>query len=494
MFRAAVSWLALALVIGIITFSSLATADDPQPRKAPEKPDHPKPATVKVEKGPLTAAVTLKGLTEPKQAAELSVRLKAWSGPLLVARAVAHGTAVKAGDVLIEFDTDKIDQALRDARQERDLAELNIRQAEEELPVLERQLPIDLAAAERGEAHAREDLKRFTDIEKPFTLLAADFEIRVVNYYLDDAKEELKQLQKMYRNKDLTEETEEIILKRYRQRVEQAEFYVKQIKLLVEKSLKVDLPRREQTVEENAAKAALALEKSRTIQPLTIRQKKLALAKVRYDNDRAKERLRELEQDRAALTIKAAADGLAYYGRYVRGQWMISAGSQGPKILRGGPVESGEVLLTLVSPQAQTVRAEVEEKDMAGLKPGLTGNLTPTAAPDNKVPARLTTLAPAPLNGKYEVHFEAVGGAGGKLLPGMACSIRVITARKDKALSVPASAVFREEGDDEERYVYRPVGSGKPEKRKVKVGLTYGDHLEILDGLAEGDEILAAKP
>jgi len=328
MSRAPVSWLALALVIGIIAIPPLAAADDPQPKKSPDKSDHPKPATVKVEKGPLTAAVTLKGLTEAKHAAELSVRLKAWSGPLLVAKAVAHGTAVKAGEVLIEFDTDKIDHALRDARQERDLAELNIRQAEEELPVLERQLPIDLAAAERGDTQAREDLKRFTDIEKPFALLAADFELRVVNYYLEDAKDELKQLQKMYRNKDLTEETEEIILKRYRQRVEQMEFYVKQEKLLIEKILKVDLPRREQTVIENAAKAALNLEKSRNVQPLTVRQKALALAKLRYDNDRAKERLRELEQDRAAMTVKAAADGLAYHGRYVRGQWLVSAGSK----------------------------------------------------------------------------------------------------------------------------------------------------------------------
>ena len=41
-------------------------------------------------------------------------------------------------------------------------------------------------------------------------------------------------------------------------------------------------------------------------------------------------------------------------------------------------------------------------------------------------------------------------------------------------------------------YVYLP--GEKPKKRTVKTGLVAGDKTEIVEGLAEGEEILAAKP
>jgi hypothetical protein len=44
--------------------------------------------------------------------------------------------------------------------------------------------------------------------------------------------------------------------------------------------------------------------------------------------------------------------------------------------------------------------------------------------------------------------------------------------------------------------VYLPAKSDKeqPQKRAVRVGLTSGERVEILEGLAEGEAILASKP
>jgi multidrug efflux pump subunit AcrA (membrane-fusion protein) len=100
-------------------------------------------------------------------------------------------------------------------------------------------------------------------------------------------------------------------------------------------------------------------------------------------------------------------------------------------------------------------------------------------------------VSAAPLGGKFEVRFDLEGAAEG-LVPGMTASVRVVTARKEDALSVPASAVFTDD-DGETRYVYL-AGKGKPEKRTVKVGITAGDRVEIVEGLAEGDAILPTKP
>jgi multidrug efflux pump subunit AcrA (membrane-fusion protein) len=90
---------------------------------------------------------------------------------------------------------------------------------------------------------------------------------------------------------------------------------------------------------------------------------------------------------------------------------------------------------------------------------------------------------------RVEPDGEAVDG----LVPGMTCSVRFVTARKERTLTVPAASVFTDEAEDV-KYVYRPVKGGKPEKRTVKVGPASGERVEIVDGLAEGDEILASKP
>ena len=496
MFRRYAPWLALAAAAGVLIVTRPTAADSPLADANDTKPAGPapvKPGTVTVERGPVAAVVTLKGVVQSEQATELSVRPKSWSGPLLVKHAVEHGTPVTTGEVVVEFDPEKLDLAIRDARQERDLAAIAIRQAEAELPLLEKQLPLDLATAERQSKQAVEDLTRFLEVDRPLAEESAAFMVKSAAFYLDYAKEELAQLRKMYRDKDLTEETERIILKRYEHTVAMEEYYLKQTKIRSEQELKVHLPRREKEAREAVEKTALALARARDVQPVAVRQKHLALAKLRYDEAKAKERLADLEADRAALTVRAPADGLAYYGRYVRGQWAVPAGPQGPPLLGVGPVNPGDVFMTIVAPNKLVVWADVEEKEMPGLKPGLAGRLTPTADPDHKRPAKLARLAAAPQGGKFAVRIEPDGDTPDGLVPGMTCSVRFVTARKEGALTVPTSAVFDDDAEDA-KYVYRPVKGGKPEKRAVKVGLTSGDRVEIVDGLAEGDEVLASKP
>ncbi|HEY1378466.1 MAG TPA: HlyD family efflux transporter periplasmic adaptor subunit, partial [Gemmataceae bacterium] len=425
----------------------------------------------------------------------LSVRPKAWSGPLLVKHAVEHGTPVTAGEVVVQFDTEKLDLAVRDARQERDLADVAIRQAEAELPLLEKQLPLDVETAERQSKQAAEDLARFLETDRPLAEESAAFMVKSATFYLNYAKEELDQLRKMYRDKDVTEETERIILKRYEYMVEMEEFFLKETKIQTQQALKVHLPRREKEAREAVEKTALALARARDVQPLAVRQKHLALAKLRYDQAKAAERLADLEADRAALTVRAPADGLAYFGRYVRGQWIVPAGPQGPPLSGVGPVNPGDVFLTILSPSKLVVRADAEEKELPGLKPGLAGRLAPTADPDRKRPAKLARVAAAPQGGKFEVRIEPDGEKADGLVPGMTCAVRFVTVRREGALTVPASAVSDDDAEDA-KVVYLPAKSDKeqPQKRAVRVGLTSGERVEILEGLAEGEAILASKP
>lgn len=483
-------WLLLAVAIGAFVTAHNSSADDPPAKGKDAKPSPPAPATVRVEKGPLTAAVTLKGVVQGEKVTEVAVKLKAWAGPLVVKQAAEHGQSVKAGDTVLRFDSEKLDLVIRDAKQDRELAELAIKQAELELPILERQLPLDLATAEREAKQTKDDLKKFIDHDRPQAVSAAEFNLKAATFGLEFATDELKQLQKMYRDKDLTEETEELILKRYKFGVESAQFRLRQAKAQTDQTLKTDLPRKEQTAKDAVEKAELALARARDVQPLVVRQKKLALAKLKYEDAKAKDRLADLEQDRAALTVKSPADGRVYHGRYVRGQWTAPSG---PGLLPGGATPAGEVLISVVGAGKLSVRAEAEEKELPGLKTDLAGRVTPTAFPDARVAAKVARISAAPQAGKFELVADLTGDAPAGLVPGMTCTIRLVTANKDSALTVPATAVGEDDVDGS-RFVYRPKSGGKPQKVAVKVGLTVGDRVEILDGLSEGDEILATKP
>ena len=129
----------------------------------------------------------------------------------------------------------------------------------------------------------------------------------------------------MYRSKDLTEETEEIILRRQRFQVEIGEFYLKEAELHRDQTLKIDLPRQEQRVRENAVKQAIDLEKARALLPLNLNQKRLALAKLKHDQAKAAEKLADLRRTEMTMTVHAPADGLVYYGRAERGHWSAAA-------------------------------------------------------------------------------------------------------------------------------------------------------------------------
>lgn len=492
------TWLILAFALGSVFFIRTSAAEDPQNKdKDKEKAKLPdgdalKPSTVKVEKGPFTFAVVLKGIILSEEATEFSVRPKTWTGQLVIRKAVDHGSTVKAGDILVEFETEKLDREIRDAKQERDLAQLAIRLAEQELPILEKQGPIDLANAERDFKEATEDMKRFIEIDRKVFIQSAEFMVKSANFSAEYAKDELKQLQKMYRDKDLTEETEQMILKRYKFSVESADLHALLAKIESEFTLKIELPRREQALKAAVEKAEIALSKAREVQPLMLQQKRLTLAHLRYEEVKAKEHLAELELDRAALTVKAPADGLAYHGRFINGQLTSPGGSQGSAPLGNSPITPGDVFLTVVSTSKLTIRTEVEEKELSGLKPGLAGRFTPTAFPDKKLPCELIRVTPAPREGKFDVRIK-MNGKTENLVPGMTGSVRLVIAQKKSALTVPSSAVFEDTAEDI-FYVYVPTKDGKHEKKTVKVGITSGDRTEILEGLAAGDEILESKP
>ncbi|MBU6222725.1 MAG: HlyD family efflux transporter periplasmic adaptor subunit [Planctomycetes bacterium] len=435
--------------------------------------------------------MTAKGAFEPVEYAVVEFRPDAWAQPLEILRVVPHGSLVNAGDPLVEFDTEKLDRAIADLKVELALGEKALEIARKEVPAAEALHPLEMAEAERQARVAAEDLARFLAVDKAAAEEQSRFTVRAAEERLKYAREELGQLERMYKDKDLTEETEEMILQRTRFDVVQAEQSLKRIMENSEETLLLSIPRREVEARRAAEKAAITLEKAKATLPMQLAQKKLALAKQEHERAESLRRLSELEADRAAATLRSPRAGMVYYGRFREGTWSTTAVAA--KAVVGQVTPPGELDFTVLDPARLQFRAKLEEKDLHLLATGLAGRVEVTGYPDADVPVTLGPFLPVPRDAAFEGVFAVAAREGGpKLLPGMTGSVRCVVAKRPEAVTVPSSCVFRD--DDGSRYVFTIGADGKPVKKPVKAGLSSGGRTEILEGIAAGDRVRPSKP
>lgn len=494
-------WIRIVPLVAVLAFAcGLAAAFDDPPAKDAKKPEAAKvtkPPTHKVEKAPFRIELALKGVFETSALTEVSVHFEGWNppmAPLVVVSAVEPGTKVKKGEVLIKLDTERIDKYIRDLEADQRLAELALKQMEVELAALEKTTPLDMAAADRTKKLTDEDWKRFNEVDKPFAEESVKMQNKMQHQMLEYAQEELKQLEKMYRTKDLTEETEEIILKRQRNEIEFYNFIVKQADVRKDQFFAFDLPRRIERLKEEVERIRLNWDKSKITLPMQLEKTKLAFEKAKYERARATERLANIKADRELFVVRAPADGIVYYGRCSQGQFS-TAGSLLSRLQKGGIIQADEIVMTIVQPRPLFVRASADEKECQQISSGMNCKIVPTAAPDTKLDGKIERVSATPTSpGSFDVRASVdVGDA--KVYPGMACTVKLTPYLREEAMAVPGSCVFSDELDEDKMYVYLyQAGPGKFEKKTVTVGKKSGGKTEIVSGLKAGDEIALTKP
>lgn len=450
------------------------------------------PATLVVRKAPFKIEVTASGVFEAREMAPVRLDTEEWTA-LVVEEAVPHGTAVKAGDVLLRCKRADLEKAIRDQETAQLLGELALQQARQDLQALESSLSDELAAAERERSNLEADFQRFVSIERPLLQQSAENNLKAAEFYLEYAQEELHQLEKMYLADDLTEETEEIILKRARRDVEQAEFYLVQTRSQTERTLQIDLPRQELALRDALRRVNLQWQKAQLELPAAVTRARVALEKQQHEWQQGAERLEKLRRDLERLVVTAPFDGIVYYGQCTRGRWSSTQAAEG-RYEQETNLTAKTVLMTVVQPRPLRVRATVAEKDLQSLSPGARGRAACTAFPSARVAVVVESLASVPTaEGTYDLILGAeLPVEVPALLPGMTCSLTLTAYHRPDAIAIPATAVFTD--DQGEPYVYRVGTDGAHQRCRVTLGPRSDDRVEVVEGLLEGDTILLSKP
>jgi membrane fusion protein, heavy metal efflux system len=116
---------------------------------------------------------------------------------------------------------------------------------------------------------------------------------------------------------------------------------------------------------------------------------------------------------------------------------------------------------------------------------------TVLAYPDRAFPANISYVAAAldPTTRRLLVR-ATVNNSAGLLKPEMFASVKILTGEGDKAVAVPRDAIIYE-GEAARVWVVRDKDNEKAiELRRIKVGLTNGNMVEVLKGLVPGDRVV----
>ena len=442
----------------------------------------------KVEKAPFKSTVSLEGVFLPDKALPLKVDPKAWAD-FTIKELVEQGSPVKKGDPVVVIDTKAIDRQLADDADATSVRKAALTLGELALANLEKTTPWQLETAERAYTRAKDDHEYFVEVSRPLQEESTKRSLQSTERYLESATEELKQLLKMYKEDDLTEETEEIILKRQRYAVESAEFRLKSAKLATKRSLEVTIPRSAIDQEQALKNAEVLWKTARETLPSALQQKRIEIKKLRVEDQRADEKSAELKADRTLMDIPASSDGRIYHGEIRKGRWNPATAAKFMKV--GGKIPPRIIFASLIpADAAMQLDAFVDETLSAKLKSGQKGYVAPISSPRSRLSVEISKISSHPaVDGKYHVALKVSAGPDGlHLVPGMKGKAKITTGDEGDRLAIPANALH-EEADGS--YSVKVKGEdGKENKVAVAVGAESNGKIVVLSGLKEGQLII----
>jgi HlyD family secretion protein len=338
----------------------------------------PRPRVAQADRGPITAAVSATGTVNPVVTVQVGSQLSGQIRELMA----DFNTRVQAGQPVARLDT-----AQNEARRAA---------AEADLLAAEAQVAVARAAAERAAADAEQ-----AGAQRG----AAETRIASADAQLRDAEYEANRTAELRRSG--TGAARDAV---------RAGFVLER--------MRADLANARAQATQMEANHAAALAAART-----------ARAQVEAaDAARAQKGavLRQVEVDLAMAVIRAPIDGVVVSRNVDLGQ-TVAASFQAPVLF--------QIAANL---DEMEVHATVDEADIGRVRPGQDVAFTVAAYPGETITGRVKETRLAALTVSNVVTYTVivtVPNPGGRLLPGMTATLRIITDHRDDALRVPNAAL-----------------------------------------------------
>ncbi|MFC4993421.1 efflux RND transporter periplasmic adaptor subunit [Rubritalea tangerina] len=444
-------------------------------------------ADYEVKKELFEQSVRVQGIAAPQNAAEVVIAPEIW-GDFIVEKVLPQGTKVEKGQQIVWIDTKKVDKYIQEQELERKIDGIRLQKAQQELAELKLKTQRDLLVAKRNYEREVENYKRYQEVDLPDQIASTKFDGEKSEWYLSYTREELRQLLKMYEADGLTEETEEIIVQRAQNSVKSGEFSNKQKQKQVKFQLETGIPRQEVDRALQHARAKSAWEFAQTSIPRALELKELEVTKLVNADKKKAEDFAKVKADRAAMEIKAPAAGYLYYGEFSGNAWKREIAQK--TLVRGAKLMAKRPFMVVVPEgNASQVTASVDGFTASRIKAGDKGALKLSTQPWKSYTGEVVSVGAVPnIQGKWDVVLKADLDGAASLKVGENVHADFVSYRKEDAISVPTKAVKAHA--DGSYTVKLKMADDKQEEKKVTVGESNHEKVEVLSGLDAGQVII----
>lgn len=177
---------------------------------------------------------------------------------------------------------------------------------------------------------------------------------------------------------------------------------------------------------------------------------------------------------------------------------------QGEIVITGTMNNPGTVVMTISNLDTMEVRADIDETDVAKVRPGQPVEINVDAFADTTLSGVVSVVGSSSSSARnfsaasderatFEVRIRVTDGLPG-LRPGMATTVDIVTAEQDSVAYVPIQAlVAREVGEDEKKTEAEGVFTVVESRARfvpLRTGISDARNVEVIGGLKSGDRVV----
>lgn len=450
----------------------------------------------------LPIVVTERGQIESQQVLELKCEVESMPGEqgVRIIYIVPNGKKVKKGELLVEFDSTPVQEALDNAYVEyqRARAQKIAAEAEYENRLLQNQISLEMAKLELEKAELQ--LKQFEDETGgtfAIDLQQAELAVQEARNQLVEAQaalllaktrlEGIRMLYRLgYRGKgDLDQAMFDYL--RAEDQLVRATNAVRTAEVNVKRLREYDYPLTKLELTANVENARRRLQQVQKENEAELQRLKADKEAADREFAKAEERLKRYQRNLEKCKIYAPVDGVAIYSTE-RTPW-------GRYVGEGERVHERMTVITIPDLKHMQVKVQIHEAVLDRVREGLPATITVDALPGQVFTGKVKSVAKMPSRNrewfqrdvnKYETIITIDGEVEG-LNPGMTASAEIIVDRIEDTLVVPIQAVLDIANAS---WCFVAKSNGTVERRQVKVGASNDKFVQVLEGLEEGEQVV----
>jgi RND family efflux transporter MFP subunit len=209
------------------------------------------------------------------------------------------------------------------------------------------------------------------------------------------------------------------------------------------------------------------------------------VTRQQYDDVSTRLVLSEAEVERAKAALSIARQKLSK----TRIHAPLAGAVKEKKVSVGDFVKNGTPLLVLIQPDPIKLKFSVPERETGRLALGQDVTFGVEAFPGRQFRGKISVIYPSIEEKTRTLTVEAlVPNGGAALKPGLFAKVTLFTGPERGTVVVPITSLLYE-GEKVRVFV---VEGDRASERPVKIGSKYGEAMEIIEGLREGEKVVLA--